>query len=300
MNILKMMEEELAANSSWSLDQQKRHLYLRSCELFTYDTRYYYANETLKNQIYNRFIDLTDVTDNRVICSSWASEVLAPFCQLIGVEVDIRGYMSNHQWIVFPFDNRYYSADACSGTDLTRVKMKNNTCDFQPHMENYNYEEYLRSIDININYIEEDYSRTLIMKQANNLKADFLRENNLGEFDAFNGDDLLLYKLDRVKQLWESYPTIKYFEDSEQSLYYLMGKYFDKQEHDKFSMYRLYDPFTLNWEFVNIYRIRLSNDYLYFALHEDEKKYAFNQVAENDIKNYVKSYKYREKIKWFE
>lgn len=74
MDVLAYLEENLK-NKNWSLDEKCRYLYLQSCLLFSYDPRrkwlMYEPNEALTKEIWDRQINLNNVTDFNVICTSW-------------------------------------------------------------------------------------------------------------------------------------------------------------------------------------------------------------------------------------
>ena len=71
---------------------KKRIIYIRSCQLFSYDERYDFCNlfddeKQLKNKIINRTIDLEDVHDFRVICTSHSDEALSKLLkELVGID----------------------------------------------------------------------------------------------------------------------------------------------------------------------------------------------------------------------
>lgn len=39
MNVLAKLNEELEARKDYTLEQKKRYIYLRTCQLFSYDSR---------------------------------------------------------------------------------------------------------------------------------------------------------------------------------------------------------------------------------------------------------------------
>ena len=40
MDVLQLLDNELKDKNNWSLEEKVRYLYIRICELFSYDSRY--------------------------------------------------------------------------------------------------------------------------------------------------------------------------------------------------------------------------------------------------------------------
>ena len=65
MNILEKLAKELQERKNFTLEQKKRYLYLRVCQLFSYDTRWHFCKydligkkaAVLKDEILNNKID---------------------------------------------------------------------------------------------------------------------------------------------------------------------------------------------------------------------------------------------------
>ena len=65
VNILDLLNKELEYKN-WSLEEKARYLYIRSCELFTYDERYDFIvsniyNKMKKEELENLEIDLENL-----------------------------------------------------------------------------------------------------------------------------------------------------------------------------------------------------------------------------------------------
>ena len=71
MNVLELLDKELKGKD-WSEETKSRYLYIRSGQLFSYDQRFFYANNFLKKEILERQINLENVTNFRVVCTSWS------------------------------------------------------------------------------------------------------------------------------------------------------------------------------------------------------------------------------------
>ena len=104
MNVLDMLSKEIQ-NKNWTTEEKARYLYIRSCQLFSYDERYNFTDldacqRFCFSKIVDRKIDLEDVTDNRVICKSYSREVLSKILlELLGIECIETG--KAHAWNIF-------------------------------------------------------------------------------------------------------------------------------------------------------------------------------------------------------
>ena len=78
MDVLNLIDSELR-NMHLSDFERVRYIYLRTCELFYFDMRYYfnkYISKRVLSKITKKEIDLTNVDDFRVICHTYSEYVL--------------------------------------------------------------------------------------------------------------------------------------------------------------------------------------------------------------------------------
>ena len=286
MDLVTMFQDELK-DKNWDSYTKARYLYLRSCELFNYDHRYYYADKDLIRDIRNREIDLSNVTDFRVICESWSKQVYLPLLEMIGIEGRISGEGRGHQFVTFSMDDRKIIADACIDSDLSRVKMKFNTYGFYPDFKHYD-RNIIQNIDCKVGYIDDNYSNISLLKQVSSLEDDFQNEVNSSVLSY--DDDFLIYKLYKIKEMLESWSSLKEFSDCHFCISYLQGKFFNDHDWDMISAIDLYDPDTLDWNFIRLYPVRLTNEFIYFALMNTNDGYMFYEIPEQEAEYYKRNY----------
>ncbi|MDE5539346.1 MAG: hypothetical protein K2J20_02545, partial [Bacilli bacterium] len=160
MNVLEVLYKELKEKSHLSLDAKKRFLYLRACQLFTYDTRYHYVNllgdegKRLRAEILGRRIDLENVDDFRVCCSSFSIAYQEVLKKLLNVDSSVIG--DGHRWVELKSDNQIIKADGTLG-DLTRAKFEIRTRGYGPYKRDEGFQEILEWRDFEINYINPFY-----------------------------------------------------------------------------------------------------------------------------------------------
>ena len=60
MNVLELLDKEIKGKD-WSEETKSRYLYIRSGQLFSYDPRFFYANNFLKKEILEQVPELTAI-----------------------------------------------------------------------------------------------------------------------------------------------------------------------------------------------------------------------------------------------
>lgn len=167
MNVLEMLDKELQKRQDYTLDLKKRYLYLRTCQMFSYDSRYHFCTyeflkekaETLQAEILNKKINPEDVTDFKVVCKPYSKYIYSTALkELLNVDNEVVG--DGHCWV--EFDNRQMKADATTG-DLSRAKFKLPTYGYKPIVKDESYKEKLKEIDQGINYIDSNYDNVLLI-----------------------------------------------------------------------------------------------------------------------------------------
>ena len=152
MNVLNRLDKELQNRSHFTLSQKKRYLYLRICQMFSYDSRYHYCDlleskerKALKEEILGKKTDLENVTDFTTVCKDYAENIYPrALLELLGIKSNSVG--EGHCWVEFEEKNQTMMADATQG-DLTRAKFKFATRRYHPVEKNKEYNNELKKID---------------------------------------------------------------------------------------------------------------------------------------------------------
>lgn len=191
MDVLETLSKELERKRNFItkedllLDEKIRFLYLRVCQLFTYDSRYHYISvlghkgKKLQKEILNKQFDLKNVTDFRGVCSSISSAFAIIVEELLGVKVDLQ--MGDHVWAKFTSCYGQIKTDATMG-DLTRAKMGVATRGYQL-LENkeqrMEFEQQIYQMDIIINYIKYVYPSIIMMLLKGGNRENAVMELNI-------------------------------------------------------------------------------------------------------------------------
>ena len=286
MNVIATLEKELK-DRIWTPDEIARYLYIRSGELFSYDPRYYYADDDLKREILNRKINLENVTDFRVVCTSWASQVYVPLAiELAKLPAKVVSF-SGHSYAEIP----NISADACRLNDLARIKMRLNTEGYiKPGDHSFN-QTTLVDIDRRIQYIENYYATYKINSIAQTIRSEFMRINNIVDSHRLDQSKLYAYKIAKLKTLLATFPLVTSYDDIDFAINYLGRKLFTLDERTSITTCELYDERYEDWNFAKIYCFNLSNRYvIYYILSKKNGLYTFEQADYQGIHNLLNAY----------
>ena len=74
MNIYEIIKKELDEKSTnWKILDKLNYVYLRTLQLLSHDSRWDYSNnQQLKNKLFDKEVNIFNLDDKRVICSSWS------------------------------------------------------------------------------------------------------------------------------------------------------------------------------------------------------------------------------------
>ena len=158
MNLISTLNEEITYKGLDTFEKI-RYIYLRTCEIFSFDSRWYYAgileDELLKNIVLNRPINLENITDYDVICHNYSKSIISVLLKkLVGVETEIIG-KSYHSFVRLTLDDTMWDLDATL-SDFSRFKMQNLTSGFVPVGRVFDFYGLLEEIDRNLGYVPKE------------------------------------------------------------------------------------------------------------------------------------------------
>lgn len=274
MNIIRIAEEGLKGKK-WTLEEKAKFLYHISCNYFTYDTRYYFANKQEKEELKNRKIDLENVEDNRVVCTSHVKEVCIPLLSIIGIKGEVID-PETHGKAKLKLDQEFYIMDAAGVLDFMRVKLKRNMLGFYPETRRKEYVDqknpHTKAIDQKIGYIQDDYF-SISKENHSNVK-----ENTTS-------------KMYRIQEFLRNHPQIISFNDAMKTISYLEQNWFETFEYEKITEMNLFQDLNGNWDIENVYIIEDAIKPSYFLLKEIENTYTFQEITEEQANFEIKNHK---------
>lgn len=360
MNVLDILSKELSARSHFSLDDKKRYIYLRMCQIFVYDTRYHYLNflntperEKLRTEILDKKINLENVDDFNVCCSSFSYAYQDALKKLLDVDSTVLG--SGHRWVELESDGEIIKADGTMG-DLTRAKFELETRGYGPVKRSNAYHSILYYHDMRIRYIKffyetisnlllngakaPEYRGSYEYKYGFSTETSDEREQRIYEIitdsifeqlfmqfmileknsspQAKSYEELYLTRKPIVDSLFSEYDKIKNnpelvyyyaikriehsfnelgkkivnYEDAKFLLDYMFQTVMFSSSNDIFNRIELFQHSDYDhWCFAPIYHFNFNNRSLYYTLRQEDGRWHFVEIAQEEISFYSRNYK---------
>jgi hypothetical protein len=177
MNLLNKLDTELKGRHLSDFEKV-RYIYLRTCELFSFDGKYFFPKSFSMEEyeeILNKKIDVTNVTDYLVVCHSYSKLLATLIRKLTSAEVELHG--SIHSFVYYKQrPGLVWTMDATNG-DLSRVKMELKPSGFYNNKTNFDKE--LTEIDKELGFIYKPKEYYLKMLNRDSLDGLFISLNNM-------------------------------------------------------------------------------------------------------------------------
>jgi len=203
-----------------------RWLYLYICKLFSYDMRFIYAKNNLKEEIYNKEIDIKNVEEFEIVCYT-IGRVLVDILNSYGYNCEmVREYDTtfSHVYVVVKCKDYTLKLDPTTRHDLTRVKINSNTLDFKLLNDNPKFSDELKEIDdaITNNYKDIDknvfYDNQTIEKLVQTVEESAITRNLLES-------ELFFEKIEYLYSLINTRTDLKRCDDMDYYYSYLIKKF---------------------------------------------------------------------------
>lgn len=126
MNLVEQLSKELSILHLNDLEKS-RYIYLRCCEIFSFDARVYFTDlfddTQLRNRILRKRFNIENITDERVVCHSFSRYILKPLIEnLTNLKCNVVKDREGHSYIILECMNKEWILDA-TNKDLARVKL---------------------------------------------------------------------------------------------------------------------------------------------------------------------------------
>lgn len=141
MNLKKEIIDFLNTQTNWDKLKKAYYVYIRLCEIFSYDFRYLFGTPTEQLQIYQKQLDIfSTISEFEIICSSWC-DTAQKIYQELGFDVKISYDILPHVYLLLVIEPYYIKIDPMkNGYDLTRVKIRCSTRGFQDLMKHPDFQ----------------------------------------------------------------------------------------------------------------------------------------------------------------
>ena len=195
-----------------------RWVYLYICELFSYDTRFYYAYHDMKNDIYNKNIEIINVQDYEIICYTM-SRVLADVLIELGYDAIVikeNNNLFSHAYVEVRHNEYVLKLDPTKRHDITRMKMNATTLDFDSLKKDDCFRDRLLETDkaiasdFNGLYFSDKAVVTVINGFLQSLEIE-MKEKKLSKEEVFFRKLEMLYSMINSRTDFKRYDDIDFF-----------------------------------------------------------------------------------------
>ena len=222
INLVYTFDKELS-NKHYNDDEKIRYIYLRLCEIFSFDTRWFYASsfkdyETIE-KILEKSENLKHVDSNLVICHT-VVDYLKPLIEMF-TRRKVEIYRSDsHSFALVEFMRCKYKLDLTGMNDLAYVKMKLQTKGFRKEgFINPNLNEMDKSLGYNLLNRKEYISKLNINPNLSLfervMKISDLLDDSRNKFEFSDANAMIIkleeyYDVDKGASKSDTYVDLNY------------------------------------------------------------------------------------------
>lgn len=126
MDLLAILKRELdLVGSKWDLFDKSLYIYIRTCEIFSYDPYFAVTDNVEKwKKAYYKKMSISNIQYFEITCFTWCRIYKKLLKQILDIDVEIKGENGRHRWCSFSIKNEYLELDSTflDYNDLVRVK----------------------------------------------------------------------------------------------------------------------------------------------------------------------------------
>lgn len=200
-----------------------RWIYLYICEIFSYDTRYIFANKKMKEDIYNKKMNITNIEDFEIVCYT-ISRILVDALAAFGYKAEIKRDTNkelSHVYVVVEHNGYILKLDPTKRHDVTRVKMNSTTIDFESLSNDDFFSDQLLESD---KKIASDFDGLYFSKKSvMNVVEKTLKEINMYAIEHnLSKGEIFFKKLEALFGMINSRTDLKRYDDIDFYYSYLL------------------------------------------------------------------------------
>lgn len=166
MNLLEQLSKELSVLHLNDLEKA-RYVYLRCCEIFSFDSRVYFTDlfddTQLRNKILRKRFNIENITEKLVVCHSFSKYILKPLIEILTtLPCTVVKDKEGHSYIIIEYLGKEWMLDA-TNKDLARVKLALPTKGFTSCVEEMDL--VIPEMDANLGFSNksvDDYQKLII------------------------------------------------------------------------------------------------------------------------------------------
>lgn len=274
-----------------------RYIYLKVCETFSYDTRFMYADQDLKDKIYNKKIDINNVEEYEIICYSFA-RILVDVLTLYNFDAEIvreNDGVFSHVYVIVKYKNYVLKLDPTKRHDNTRVKLQSNTLDFVSlYYKDMSFNQRLKDADdIIMNCSKKNkidltvyYNDSTITKLVKTVE-DSAKERGISEIELF------FEKMEYIILLVNTRKDLKRYDDIDYYYSYLIKKFElnkNGEKHVKPAVFFKNGDKSMK-DIINITLIEYKDlPPVFFLMMKEEENYKMREIDKEETIELLKNY----------
>ncbi len=289
MDLKKEILDYLENKKDWDIFVKIRYVYLQLCSLFSYDYRYLYGTEEEKQSIYNNKPNSSNITEFKIVCSSWCS-IAKDIYKELGLQCEITFLALPHVFLILYVGDYKIKMDPMKdGYDLTRVKVGSKAFGVRDLNGQENFEQKIRECDKKIygeNYIYlDDCVKALCKELQENGYYINLDPTRPFSYEVFN------YKFELLQTIMKYTKRVFAYDDCDRYFDYLSVKLMTQWERYKIHKNAFWKCENGTWQIMNLIAIEQDSEKaLYYKMEWEEGKYNLNSMTEKEIPYYLDNY----------
>lgn len=284
-------------NSGFDDFTKIRYIYRYVCNNFSYDTRFYYGSESLKDKIYNKRVNINNVEDFEIACYSFA-HVLVDLLSLFNIYSEIKfdsGMGYRHSYVIVKHMGIVLKLDPTKKHDITRVKMHSSTLDFNTLIDDPIFVDQLADADKAIDEKIDNDVDLLVYYNNETLLTLFDFVNYDAKSRGIDEDAFFFEKIDVIKCLVNIRDDLKRFDDIDYYLSYLIKKFnvndiINRKFYVKpIVMFKNDDPSMKS--IINVVVVEYKNyTPMFFILEKSNERYKMRNIERRELEEILKQY----------
>lgn len=287
-----------------------RYIYLYVCNKFSYDVRFSYADNKLKEEIASKIVDVSNIQEYELVCYAYC-KILCDLLSMYGINCEIVRENTEadyrHAYVIVMHQGKVLRLDPTKKHDTTRVKMKNGTIDFESLIDDPVFSDQLQEADQQIESYENNnidsfvaYNSVAIAKKVHDIEQ-YCYSNNMNHIELF------FKKLDTVFSIINNETKFDRYDDMDYYLSYLLIKFginSNKHYYAKPAIFFKIDDHQMK-DIINIILVEYPNlPTVFYLMKKEEDGYKIHEVDKDTLLNLLDEYSnwkvdyyYREKLK---
>ena len=264
-----------------------RYIYLYVCNMFSYDVRFIYGTHDLKNKIYDKKVDISNVEDFEIVCYTCA-HILVDTLALFKINAEIVKESDGkfqHSYVIVKHKDKVLKLDPMKKHDTARVKMNSPTLDFVTLIDDPIFSDQLIEADEQISeHSDKKVDLTILYNSANIMKLVKVIENN-AVIRNISKEQLFFEKMEAIIALVNTRSDFYRYDDIDYYFSYLLKKFKMNEEgtYVKSAVFFREDDCEMR-DLINIIMIEYENlPTIFYILEKVGKNFKIRSIEVKEV-----------------